>query len=101
MTALGAAARQHLAAIGGLHALAETMHGFAAFAMRLERTFHSVVFFTFTKSPVENQAWFQLPTGHHTRGFCERTAKVREMAENREQGPEIFGAGLLNAAMGF
>jgi hypothetical protein len=78
MAAFGAAAGQHFAAISRLHALAKAMHGFTAFAMRLERTFHFFVFFTFRKGPVENQAWFQAPTGHHARWFCERTAKVGE-----------------------
>ncbi len=78
MAAFGAAAGQHFAAIGRLHALAETVYRFAAFAMRLERTFHFFVFFTFTKAPVENQAWFLLTAGHHARRFSERTAKVGE-----------------------
>jgi len=31
------------------------------------------------KYPAEKQVFFQLPTGHHTRWFCERWAKVKEI----------------------
>lgn len=41
-----AAAGQDLTAIGCFHALPETVNGFTALAMRLERTFHFLVFFT-------------------------------------------------------
>jgi len=39
---------------------------------------------------VENRACFSLPTGHHTRWFCERTAKVRVARENGRRKVEIF-----------
>lgn len=47
LTALCTAACQYFAAIGCLHALAETMNGFTAAAMRLKCTFHCFSFFTF------------------------------------------------------
>lgn len=58
MTAFSATASQNLTAIGRLHALSETVNGFAAAAMRLKCTFHCFSFFTLTKSPVESQVCF-------------------------------------------
>ena len=40
LAALCTAARQHLAAIGGLHAFAKTVNGLAALPVRLKCTFH-------------------------------------------------------------
>lgn len=40
LAALGTAAGQYFAPISCLHAFAETVYGFAAFAMRLKCTFH-------------------------------------------------------------
>jgi hypothetical protein len=78
MTPLGATAGQHFPSISCLHASAETMNGLAAAAMRLKCTFHLSVFFTFNSITRGEPGLFQfLPTGHHTRWFCERTAKVR------------------------
>jgi len=34
--------------------------------------------------------WFQLPTGHHTRWFCERTAKVGENWDNSDPSNKDF-----------
>jgi hypothetical protein len=45
MATLGAAAGQNLAAIGGLHALAEAVNRFTATLMRLECTFHDAFVF--------------------------------------------------------
>jgi hypothetical protein len=48
------------------------------------------------KSPVESQAWFQsLPTGHHTRWFCERTAKVGGNYRTKPVKWSFFGNSLL------
>lgn len=44
VTPFRAAACQHFAAIGSLHALAETMYRFAAAVVRLECTFHDNYF---------------------------------------------------------
>ena len=40
VTPFGAAAAQYLAAVGRLHALAKTVYGFAAAAVRLKCAFH-------------------------------------------------------------
>lgn len=45
MTPFGTTAGQNLAAIGGLHALAETMYRLAATLMGLECTFHDSFYF--------------------------------------------------------
>ncbi len=44
MTAFTATAGKNFTAIGGLHALAESVNRFTAFAMRLECTFHNFYF---------------------------------------------------------
>jgi hypothetical protein len=50
---------------------------------------------------VESQAWFQAPTGHHTRWFCERTAKVGENWKTSEWKLHKSRKPLLNRAWGF
>jgi len=47
VAAFGTAAGQHFAAVGRLHALAETMYAFAATVVRLKSTFHSFNSFSF------------------------------------------------------
>jgi hypothetical protein len=84
MAAFGAAAGQHFASVGALHALAKTVYGFAAAAVGLKCAFHLFQFFLVQKSPGENQA-FKLHRRVTTPlRFCERTAKVRAKAETRE-----------------
>ena len=51
------------------------------------------------KIPVESQDLFSLPTGHHTRWFCERRAKVGGKGHNPEGIWEIFWRKLLKWAM--
>jgi hypothetical protein len=70
VTTFGTATSQHLAAIGSLHALSETMNGFAAFAMRLKCTFHAFVF-----KPLMNFFSVQKRVHHHT--FLRKDRKSR------------------------
>lgn len=52
VTAFGTTAGQHLTTISRLHALTESMNGFAAAAMRLKCTFHCLIsFFTLRNHP--------------------------------------------------
>jgi hypothetical protein len=82
MTAFGTTACQNFSTIGSLHAFAETMNSFTAAAMRLKCTFHFKLFFHVYQITRGEPGLFQfLPTGHHTRWFCERTAKVRVETE--------------------
>jgi hypothetical protein len=46
LTAFGTTARQHFAAIGSSHALAESMYGLATTTMRLKCTFHILLAFS-------------------------------------------------------
>ena len=67
---LGAAAGQDLAAVGGLHALAETVNRLAAALMRLECTFHDAFCFPcFECGPGEAVQTSNLGPGHHTRNL--------------------------------
>jgi len=75
MPSLAATAGQDLAAVGGLHALAEAVYRLAAAAMGLECAFHALCFFTLRDGTGRTiRCGCQTP-GHHTRG-CERTAKL-------------------------
>jgi hypothetical protein len=96
MTAFGTTACQNFSAIGSLHAFAETMNSFTAAAMRLKCTFHFKLFFHVYQITRGEPGLFQfLPTGHHTRRFCERTAKVRvESLEFGIWGLEILERGV-------
>jgi hypothetical protein len=53
MAAFGTATSQYFSSIGGLHAFAKTMNGFAATAMRLKCTFH----FKSVFSRLPNNPW--------------------------------------------
>ena len=77
MAAFCTSAGQHFSAIGGLHTLAETVYGLAAASMRLKCPFHFNLIFTLLNNPGRTGSVSAEPTGHHTRWFCERTAKVR------------------------
>lgn len=69
MTPFAATAGQHFTTVGGLHALAEPVNGFAAAAVRLERTFHVSLVFHCLKKGRENGRVSGQSTGHHTRGL--------------------------------
>jgi uncharacterized membrane protein AbrB (regulator of aidB expression) len=78
VTAFCATAGQHFSAIGSLHPFTEAVNGLTAAAMGLKCTFHfKSVFSLLRNGPGRTGFVSVLPTGHHTRWFCERTAKVR------------------------
>ena len=96
MTTFGAAACQYFSSIGSLHAFTKTMNRFTAAAMRLKCTFHfKLVFSLLLNDPGRTGFVSVLPTGHHTRWFCERTAKVRvESGKWRTENGEFLGRGV-------
>jgi hypothetical protein len=86
MAAFCTAACQHFSSVSCLHAFTKTMNCFTAAAMRLKCTFHfKKVFSRLPNNPWRTGLVSVLTTGHHTRWFCERTAKVRDEHEKTEK----------------
>jgi hypothetical protein len=91
MAAFCATAGQHFSAIGSLHPFTETVNCLTAAAMGLKCTFHfKSVFSLLRNGPGRTGFVSVLPTGHHTRWFCERTAKVGVGGQNLTAREGIF-----------
>jgi hypothetical protein len=81
MTTLRTAAGQYFTAISRLHTFTKTMYGFTTTTMGLKCTFHCIIFLHLSKMRMEKHP-FQIHQQVTTPVVCERTAKVREQAEN-------------------